>query len=182
MSWLLNNRANCNRFFILCLFPSSCLSPLSLSHLPLLPLSPSFSLLTPRPRSWGHSHLIICRLRLESGLLCHVIFHYAQDSSPGSWGHSDLIGWQKWYNLHLTLGGMSSEWRTNAFGKDRRLPREWLIWSGTTTAELGGLSYCTTCWGYMEWGLFNNKQHKELSPCLFLLLSGCLSLLLSPFF
>ena len=34
----------------------------------------------------GHPHLIACQSVLESQLLCHVIFHYAFDSSPGSWG------------------------------------------------------------------------------------------------
>lgn len=63
-----------------------------------------FACLTCQSRSGGHPHLIVCQSRLESELLCHVIFHYAFDSSRRSRGQRHLIGWQKWYNLCLTLG------------------------------------------------------------------------------
>lgn len=63
-----------------------------------------FACLTCQSRSGGLPHLIVCQGRLESELLCHVIFHYAFDSSRGSRGQRHLIGWQKWYNLCLTLG------------------------------------------------------------------------------
>lgn len=66
----------------------------------LLCFLPYFSLVYPVPcarltcqsRSGGHPHLIACQSRLESELLCHVIFHYAFDSSRRSMGQCDLIG------------------------------------------------------------------------------------------
>lgn len=106
--------------------------------------------LTRQSRSGGHPHLIACQSRLESGLLCHVIFHYAFDSSGGSMGECDLIGWQKLYNLSLTLGLYQAPsvvlMRFANAGQALWYRETNLKWH---TAELKeSQSYCTTCWGY----------------------------------